>query len=137
MEPPVAEPTVVTPPSQSCAENAFFNGHECVCEVGYVFVDGKCVVPTIPVAVPIMISYPGNNCGHDQEESNHGHSGHSDKSHSGHSDNSHSGHSDNSHSGHSDSGSSASGNTGVSGNTDSTDNSGSSSSGSGSTSVSG
>ena len=42
----------------SCAVNAFFNGNECVCDVGFVFVNNRCQAPNLPVTVPIIIAYP-------------------------------------------------------------------------------
>ena len=54
---PSPSPSVNSVPS--CPENAFYNGNECVCDVGYVFLKGKCQVPSIPTTVPVIIAYPG------------------------------------------------------------------------------
>ena len=32
----------LTSEPKDCAENSFFNGVECVCEVGYAFITGHC-----------------------------------------------------------------------------------------------
>ena len=40
----------------NCSENSFFNGHECVCEVGYGFTGRKCVVLSISQPIPIFIN---------------------------------------------------------------------------------
>jgi hypothetical protein len=53
-------PTVIAPAPAptSCPVNAFFNGNECVCDVGFVYLKGKCQAPNLPVTVPIIIAYP-------------------------------------------------------------------------------
>ena len=49
----------VTVVSKDCPENSYFNGNECVCEVGYVFMEGECKVPNIAVSIPVIVTYPG------------------------------------------------------------------------------
>jgi len=39
----------------ACPEHSYFNQIECVCEVGYVYINGKCRTPTIPTITPIVI----------------------------------------------------------------------------------
>lgn len=45
-------------PPRSCPTNAFFNGNECVCDVGYVWITGKCQAPVIPASIPTLILNP-------------------------------------------------------------------------------
>jgi hypothetical protein len=42
----------------ACPANAYFNGNECECEVGFVYRSGKCQVPNVPIKPVIVISYP-------------------------------------------------------------------------------
>ena len=41
--------------SGKCPDNSFFNGYECVCEVGYGFIGGKCIALSIIQPIPIII----------------------------------------------------------------------------------
>lgn len=59
---PVTAPTVpvttaVSTP-EKCLDNAYWNGNECVCEVGYVYANGKCQIPNIALSVPVIVIYP-------------------------------------------------------------------------------
>jgi hypothetical protein len=54
------QPTVPISAPIKCPDNAFYNGNECVCDVGFIFVKGKCQVPAIPSAIPSYIAFPAN-----------------------------------------------------------------------------
>jgi len=45
----------------NCPLNAYYNGNECVCNVGYAFISGRCQKLTIAPTVPLVINYPTNN----------------------------------------------------------------------------
>lgn len=49
----------VSQPSGGCFANSYWNGNECVCEVGFVFVNGKCETPNIAVSIPVIVTFPG------------------------------------------------------------------------------
>jgi len=51
-------PVVPVVPSVTCPKNSYFNGNECVCEVGFVFVNGACSASKSSISVPIIITYP-------------------------------------------------------------------------------
>ena len=38
-----------------CPSNSFFNGYECVCEVGYGYIGGQCVALSIIQPIPVII----------------------------------------------------------------------------------
>lgn len=40
----------------TCPANAFFNGNECVCEVGFGYINGQCTALTIGSAIPVIIN---------------------------------------------------------------------------------
>lgn len=42
----------------SCPYNAYYNGNECVCEVGFVWLKEKCQVPAVPSFTPTTINPP-------------------------------------------------------------------------------
>jgi hypothetical protein len=50
--------TPVEPTPVACTQNAFWNGNECVCEIGYIWTNGKCQVINVPRSVPVIIAYP-------------------------------------------------------------------------------
>jgi len=56
------QPTVPISAPINCPDNAFYNGNECVCDVGFIFVKGKCQVPAIPSAIPSYIAFPSKPC---------------------------------------------------------------------------
>ena len=41
--------------SGKCPDNSFFNGYECVCEVGYGYIGGKCIALSIIQPIPVII----------------------------------------------------------------------------------
>lgn len=41
--------------SPACPERSYFNQIECVCEVGFVYINGKCRTPSIPTITPIAV----------------------------------------------------------------------------------
>lgn len=64
---PTAIPKIshTSQPTEECSENAFFNGFECVCEVGYGYINGKCSALNIVLATPVVI-----NMGHGSSSNN-------------------------------------------------------------------
>jgi hypothetical protein len=59
--PPTYTTSVTSKPSAppSCPANAFYNGNECVCDVGFVWVSNRCQAPVIPTSIPTIILNPG------------------------------------------------------------------------------
>lgn len=58
--PPTSPPIAISAPpaAPSCPPNAFFNGDECVCDVGFVWMTGKCQAPVIQTSIPTIILNP-------------------------------------------------------------------------------